>query len=63
MSEKFRDGSPLDQIVPDQAGEGERACNDFVGIVGQTQQHEGDQSNRDLDANCIFGSSQEVADL
>src|SRR6266404_9172731 len=61
--EKFRDRPPLHQVGPDEPREGERACNDFVGLMGETQQQESDQRDRDLNAHGIFGGSEEVSDL
>ena len=53
----------MHKIRPDESGEGERALDDFVGIVGQTQQQKGDEGYGNLNANRIFGGSQEVADF
>src|SRR5258708_8532414 len=61
--EKFGDRAPMHQVGSDQAGEGERAGHDPVGVVSQAQQQKGDQRDRDLNANGVFGSSQEMADL
>src|ERR1700686_2330208 len=61
--EKFADRAPVHQVGADEPGEGERAFYDLVGVVRQPQQQEGDQRDRDLDANGVFGGSQEVADL
>src|SRR6202158_4919006 len=61
--EKFSDRAPMHQVGSDEAGEGEWACDDFIGVMSQTQQLKGDQRDRDLNANGVFGSSQEVADF
>src|SRR5260370_24730155 len=61
--EKFGDRAPMHQVGSDQAGEGERAGHDPVGVVSQAQRQKGDQRDRDLNANGVFGSSQEMADL
>src|SRR5215467_7693055 len=61
--EKFRDRPPVHQIGPDEPGEGERAHNDFVGLMGEAQQQESDQCDSDLDTHGIFGGSEEVSDL
>src|SRR5260370_18054017 len=61
--EKFSDRAPMHQVGSDEAGEGEWACDDFIGVVSQTQEQKGGQRDRDLNANGVFGSSQEVADL
>src|ERR1700687_4651391 len=58
--EKFSDRAPMHQVGSDEAGEGEWACVDFIGVMSQTQQQKGDQRDRDLNANGVFGSSQEV---
>src|SRR5260370_32833921 len=60
---KFNHRAPLHHVGSDEAGEGEWACDDFIGVVSQTQQQKGGQRDRDLNANGVFGSSQEVADL
>ncbi len=61
--EKFGDGAPIHQVSSNEPCEGERACNDPVGIVGQAQQQEDDQRDRDLNPDGIFRCSEEVADL
>src|SRR6202163_5092643 len=61
--EKFADRAPVHQVGADEPGEGERAFYDLVGVVSQPQQQEGDQRDRDLNANGVFGGSQEVDDL
>src|SRR5882672_11605740 len=60
---KSSNRSPMHEIGADQPGEGERTFHDGVGIVSQAQQQEGDQGNRDLNADGILGSSEEVGDL
>src|ERR1700688_2493054 len=61
--EKFGDRAPMHQVGSDEAGESEWAGHDPVGVVSQAQQQEGDQRDCDLNANGVFGSSQEVTDL
>jgi len=61
--ETIGDRAPLHQIGLDEPGEGERAGDDPVGVVGEAQQHEGDQGDRDLNPNGVFRGSEEVADL
>src|SRR5579863_8235352 len=51
------------KVCPDEPGEGERALDDFVVIVGQAQQQKGDEGDRNLNANGVFGGSQEMADF
>jgi len=43
--------------------ESKRTFHDGVGVVSQAQQQEGDQGNRDLNTDGIFGGSEEVGDL
>src|SRR5258708_1954484 len=61
--EKFRDRPPMHQIGTDEPREGERTCDDFVGLMGEAQQQESDQCDRDLNAHGVFGGSEEVSDL
>src|SRR5260370_31441029 len=61
--EKLGDRAPMHQVGLDEPGEGERACHDSIGVVSQPQQQEGDQCDRDLNANGVFGGSQEVANF
>src|ERR1041384_4939162 len=61
--QKLVDGAALHQIDFDQACEGERAGYDLDGVVSQPQQQEGNQGDRDLNANRGFRGSEEVADL
>src|SRR6266404_2583283 len=61
--EKFSDRAPMHQVCSDEPGEGERAGHDSIGVVSQPQQQEGDERDRDLNANGVFGGSEEVADL
>src|SRR4051812_21848759 len=61
--QKFVDSATMHQIDPDQACEGERAGHDLSGVVSQPQQQEGNQGDRDLNANRGFGGSEEVADF
>ena len=53
----------MQQVGSDEPCEGDGTFYDLVGVVSQPQQQEGDQRNRDLNANGIFRGSQEVADL
>src|SRR6266511_892183 len=53
----------MHEVGADEPHEGERTFDDFVGIMRQAQQHEGDQRDRNLNANRVFGGSQEVGDL
>ena len=53
----------MHQVCSQEPCEGERAGHDPVGVVSQPQQQEGDQRDGDLNANGVFGGSQEVADL
>ena len=52
--EKFSDWASLHEVCSDEPGEGERALDDPVGIVGQAQQQKGDQRDRDLNANGVL---------
>ena len=61
--EQVCDGPPLHQVGSDQPREREWALDDFVGVIGQAQQHEGDHRDGDLDADGIFRVPQEVADF
>src|SRR5262249_59121624 len=60
---KVGDRAAVHQVGSDEPGKGKRACNDFGGVVSQAQQQEGDQRDRDLNADGVFGGSEEVADL
>jgi len=61
--EQVCDGPPLHQVGSDQPREREWALDDFVGVMSQAQQHEGDHRDGDLDADGIFRGSQEVGDF
>jgi len=61
--EQLCDGAAEHQVGLDEPCEGERAGDDPGGLVGEAQQHEGDQRDRDLNADGVFRGSQEVADL
>src|SRR2546430_811735 len=56
--EKFSDRAPMHQVCSDEPGEGERAGHDSIGVVSQPQQQEGDERDRDLNANGVFGGSE-----
>jgi hypothetical protein len=60
---KSSNRSPMHEIGADQPGESKRTFHDGVGVVSQAQQQEGDQGNRDLNTDGIFGGSEEVGDL
>jgi hypothetical protein len=36
----------MHQVCADEPGESERACHDFIGVVGQAEQQKGDQRDR-----------------
>src|SRR5271154_7629196 len=61
--EKVSDGAAVHEVCADERGEGERAGDEFGSVVGQSQQQECDQRDRNLNANRVFGSSEEVANL
>ena len=50
----------MHEVCADQPGEGERAIDDSVGIVGDAQQQKSDQCDRDLNANCVLGGAEEM---
>ena len=52
----------MHEICFDEPGKGERARNNSVGIMGQAQQQKSYECNRNLNANGILGSTEEVAD-
>ena len=53
----------MHKIRLDEPGEGERALDDFVGIVRQAQQQKSYEGDRNLNANGVLGGAQEVADF
>jgi hypothetical protein len=63
MSRSFCDWSAMHEICSDEPGKGERALDNSAGMVGEAQQQKGEQRDRDLNSNGIFGGSEEVADL
>ncbi len=53
----------MHEVAADEAREGERAVDDPIVLVGEPQQYEGDERDRDLDADGILGGSEEVTDF
>ena len=53
----------MHEIDAHQSGEGERALDKALSRLCQAQQQEGDQRDGDLDADGVFGSSEEARDL
>jgi len=53
----------MHKICLDESGEGERALDNSVGIVRQAQQQKGDEGDRNLKADGVLGSPQEVTDF
>ena len=53
----------MHKIGLDEPGEGERALDNFVGIMRQAQQQKGDEGDCDLNANGVLGCPEEVADF
>ena len=49
------------QVGADEAGEGERAFDDVLRGLGETQQDEGDQRHGDLDPDGVLAGAHEVA--
>src|SRR5580700_6633591 len=61
--EKFSDRPSMHKVCADEPGEGERAFDDSVDVLGQAQQQKGYERDRYLNANGVLGGSQEVADF
>src|SRR5260370_16831374 len=52
--EKFRDRPPMHQIGTDEPREGERTCDDFVGLMGEAQQQQSHQFDLYPNPLCLF---------
>jgi hypothetical protein len=61
--EQTIDGPAVHQIGADQTGEDERAVDDFLSGLRETQQQEGDEGNGNLDAHGILARTEKSADL
>ena len=53
----------MHQVGSNEPCEGERTCNDLVGIVSQTQQQEGNECGGDLNPHGVFGGPDKVVDF
>src|SRR5436305_11700209 len=53
----------MHEICANEPRESKRASGGSVGVMCQSQQHECDECNRDLNADGILGCSKEVADF
>src|SRR5471030_1333631 len=56
-------GVTVEQVGADHAGKAGQGFVALIGLVGKSEQYEGDQSDCDLDANGIFAEAVEVAQL
>src|SRR5437016_2540434 len=54
---------PMHEVGADEPGEGERAFDDVLSRLSQSQQQEGDQRDGDLDADGVLGGAEEARDL
>src|SRR5258708_23593 len=61
--EQVLDGPALHEICADQSGEDDRALYIFLSGLGQAQQQESDECNRNLDAYGILRGAYEPGDL
>ena len=57
------EAAAVHQVEAHEAGEGQRAGDDFLPGLSQAQQQEGDPGDGDLDAHGVFAGSEETADL